>query len=168
MDVVTRLAMIAALLVAGCYGPEVRDCTVSCASASDCATGQTCGEDGWCAAPDVAGSCAARTDAPDARPVDAAIDGAASDAGVAQLHVIVAGRGKVVVDPLGVECIGYAGVPGDCLFDVSPGATEMLLPVETTPSSAFAGWTTDNCAEAASSCTVTMEPPVTLVGARFN
>jgi hypothetical protein len=52
---------LAALIVAlaACYSPTLRDCTLQCASAHDCAGGQVCGNDGYCAAPDVAGHCVA-------------------------------------------------------------------------------------------------------------
>src|SRR5690349_8077127 len=33
--------------IAGCYDPDLRDCTVSCATPSDCANGQSCVA-GWC------------------------------------------------------------------------------------------------------------------------
>lgn len=40
-------------LVAGCYNPELRDCTVHCSAPRDCAGGQVCRDDGWCAMPEV-------------------------------------------------------------------------------------------------------------------
>jgi len=46
---------------AGCYSPELRDCAVSCASPDDCAPGQVCGSDAYCAAPEIAGTCRARS-----------------------------------------------------------------------------------------------------------
>jgi len=63
---VGRAVLIA--LVASCYSPDVRDCTVTCSDNADCADGQRCGSDHLCAAPDHAGRCG---DAPaDARPRD--------------------------------------------------------------------------------------------------
>jgi hypothetical protein len=78
-------------LVAGCYEPAVRDCTVTCHGVHECAAGQVCGADGFCASPAHAGSCAsmrATADAPesdapesDAVTSDAATrDAATSDA----------------------------------------------------------------------------------------
>ena len=50
--------MIPALLVlAACYDPAVRDCTVSCGTAGDCAGGQLCSRDGFCVARTFIGSC---------------------------------------------------------------------------------------------------------------
>jgi hypothetical protein len=158
--------MCAFLLLAACYQPEVRDCTVTCAHAGDCADGQVCGRDGYCAAPAVAGTCGFVVDAAtsaDASPSDAP----PSDAGTAQLHVIVQGRGKVSVDPLGMECTGTNTADGDCMFDVPSGASEMLTPVQTNPQSSFVDWTTANCA-GMTACTVTVDPPVTLVTAMFS
>ena len=40
----------ALVLVAGCYSPDLRDCTVSCASSADCAGAQVCSSDHFCAA----------------------------------------------------------------------------------------------------------------------
>jgi hypothetical protein len=42
--------------IAGCYEPELRDCTVQCARPSDCTGGQICRDDGWCVMPGV-GTC---------------------------------------------------------------------------------------------------------------
>ncbi len=39
---------------AGCYQPELRDCTVRCTGATDCAGGQVCSKGGWCAMPGIA------------------------------------------------------------------------------------------------------------------
>jgi hypothetical protein len=46
------------LAVAGCYEPELRDCTVQCSAATDCTGGQVCRADGYCSMPGVE-SCAA-------------------------------------------------------------------------------------------------------------
>jgi hypothetical protein len=53
------VAVLVAMLAAGCYDPDVRDCTIRCDEkhTDSCAEGQVCDRDGWCAAPDVAGRC---------------------------------------------------------------------------------------------------------------
>ncbi|MBA3452639.1 MAG: hypothetical protein H0T42_06010 [Deltaproteobacteria bacterium] len=43
---------------AGCYRPQLDECAVRCGGAEDCAPGQVCGSDGWCAASANAGQCA--------------------------------------------------------------------------------------------------------------
>jgi hypothetical protein len=161
------VALLGLLGLAACYRPDTRSCTVTCADPGDCAGGQTC-SDGWCVAPEAAGTCAAPADADPGRPdgPPGAID-AGADAAPATLHVVVQGRGKVVVDPLGVECLGTQGTPGDCLFPVGAGTTQTLLPVETNPNSPFVGWTTANCLAEPGACTLDMDGDVVLVGASF-
>jgi hypothetical protein len=175
MALLSRLALaaLAGLAAAGCYRPEARDCTVSCSQPGDCLADQVCGDDGWCAAPEVAGRCLAsdgpRPDGarPDAPPVDAPpADAPPIDAAGADLHVVVSGRGKIVVSPLDVECVGTQNMPGDCHFGVAPGSQVTLLPVTTHQNYPFAGWTTPNC-EGSGACELTLEAPVTLVGASF-
>jgi len=41
-------------LGSSCYQPETRDCTVACSETSDCADGQGCTRDRFCAAPTIA------------------------------------------------------------------------------------------------------------------
>lgn len=54
-----RLVAIACVLVGhlGCYDPSVRDCSVTCRSAKECAAGQTCSGDGFCVSPTYRGRC---------------------------------------------------------------------------------------------------------------
>jgi hypothetical protein len=44
------VGMVIAHLVAGCYHPEVVDCTVQCSAPTDCTGGQVC-NGGWCLMP---------------------------------------------------------------------------------------------------------------------
>jgi hypothetical protein len=180
-----RWVLAAGLLVgsflAGCYQPTLRDCTVTCRGADECASGQVCGSDGWCAAPDVAGTCglvvdgaaadAGRADGPlvdgplvDGPLVDAGLDARPVDAPGAVLHVLVSGKGKVVVDPLSVECVGP---PGDCTYGANPGDDVTLTAVATNGGHAFSDWSTANCQGQGVSCTVTIMAPATTVGATF-
>src|SRR6266571_3416830 len=41
-------AALALLAVAGCYSPNVRDCTITCASDDSCPSGLSCGKEGLC------------------------------------------------------------------------------------------------------------------------
>ena len=54
-----RVAAIACVLMThlGCYDPSVRDCSVTCRSAKECAGGQTCSADGYCVSPTYRGRC---------------------------------------------------------------------------------------------------------------
>ena len=176
MAMVMRTAAVAvAVALAGCYDPAVRDCTVTCHGAGECASGQVCGADGYCAAPAVAGTCAAADaratiDAPrtidgpggsDAA-VDAAIDAAPPDAAPAQLHVtVVSGKGMVV------DSTGTLTCSTDCLFPAIPDQMITLTAVGMGAAHPFKDWTTSNCMGMGPTCTVTIVAPVTTVGASF-
>jgi hypothetical protein len=45
---VKHLLVVAALTLAGCYSPSIRDCSVACARDLSCPAGTTCGADGLC------------------------------------------------------------------------------------------------------------------------
>jgi hypothetical protein len=100
------VASACAALLAGCYQePLFPDCVKLCRDGADCAPGQRCGDDGLCAAPEIAGRCAAITDA-DGADVDAAdlcrlgcTNGECDDAGVC---VITCGPGECTSD---VSCV---------------------------------------------------------------
>lgn len=136
------LAFAAAALVCGCYQPEVRDCTVSCQSAGDCADGQACTSDGWCASPQLAGGCAA----------------------VSSLELRIERPGRVVIDGLELSCES-SGDTEQCGFDLAPGTSVTLRVVETDGD--FDKWTTGNCERDAETCTVVVDADGTTVGAKF-
>jgi hypothetical protein len=81
---VQRLAILVGAVLtylvasAGCYNPEVRDCTVRCSAATDCTGGQVCRSDGYCAMPDVK-ECKTGNDGSDITVVDAALNADAPD-----------------------------------------------------------------------------------------
>jgi hypothetical protein len=181
VDVVTRGALVVAVALAGCYEPQVRDCTIACSFATDCADGQTCGGDGWCAAPDVAGSCDERRENPDAMPppdaeppieIDASVpDAPGPDAMpdvVVKLRVVVEGRGKVLISPLDEECIGVNNGSVECPFNLGFGSVQHLVPVTTGGGSTWVGWTTGNCSASPNECVVTLTDAETLVVAKFD
>ena len=76
-----RVLLLAVVLVAACYAPELRECSVVCDTSARCAPGQVCGKDGWCATEAMAGRCAtqlhpdADSPFPDASPDDAKAHG---------------------------------------------------------------------------------------------
>ncbi len=167
--VVLRTLLFASL-VAGttaCYSPDVRDCTVACNQAADCAPGQVCGGDGFCAAEDVAGRCASI-----AAPNDAGIDGRKPDARVdamtdawptVRVWVRVEGRGVVMLPTVGA-CDGNNGQT-ECPFDVKK---DVPLTLHATPKNnwRFDAWS-DACAGATTStCTITPSAAAS-VGVRF-
>jgi hypothetical protein len=175
MALLARLGLAVAL--SGCYAPELRDCTVTCASASECSADQVCGGDGFCAAPASAGRCL-RVEPPDAdsdgaldaRVIDAAppVDAAMADAAVppidapvpVTLDVRVDGHGEVVV-------AGIATCDDDhCMYTVSAGVTLML---EAAPDAGwrFDKWDSATCSQQDETCTTVAEPPKTSVRAKF-
>jgi hypothetical protein len=146
----TWLLVIAAA-AAGCYDPELRDCSISCGSAGDCAAGQVCGTDGFCASPEVAGTCRSRS-------------AGAPDAGLAELHLTVQGPGEIS------EISGAFTCTGDCTYARAPGSTVTLVATGLEDHD-LQRWTASCAAQGAQHadgiCIVTIEPPVTAVGAKF-
>ncbi len=121
-----------ALVMAGsaCYAPELRDCTIACKTPEDCADGQVCGADQFCASPEVAGRCSqggARR--------DAAIGAANEDAGMTAidaavppdappdaptegvLTISIGGHGRVIVENVGT-----------CEYQASP--CQVVVPLD--------------------------------------
>jgi hypothetical protein len=149
------LMATAAVTLAGCYDPTLRDCTVSCSVAGDCIGGQICGADHLCASADLAGRCD-QTATVDARPAsDAAIDAGLS----VQLHVRVDGSGSVVLD-------GGGSCTKDCMLPAPLGQPATLRAVQTDRKFVFAEWTSLACAGQGASCMLTPIVP-TDVHAKF-
>jgi hypothetical protein len=176
MGVLAGLAAAAGLALAGCYSPSLRDCTVSCASAGDCATGQVCGADGMCASPAVAGRCGALVDAGSrdappphadaAPPRDAAIDAAPPDAArTVRLTVQVMGKGSVAVEGAGT-CSSLEPDKGHCMYDVAAGVPLTAQAMATDPDDAFSMWSSIPCAGQGASCLFT-PAAATAITARF-
>lgn len=161
------VAAAAGLVLAGCYSPSLRDCTVSCGSASDCATGQVCGADGMCASPAVAGHCAMV----DAGHADAALDAApprdaGPDAGrTVRLTVQIQGKGTVAVDGART-CSSQDPDKGNCMYDVVLGVplTAQAMPITATDT--FMMWSSITCAGQGARCLFTPITP-TVITARF-
>ena len=184
MAVLSTVALIAAGAVAfaaGCYGPELRDCVVSCAGVEECAGGQVCGSDGLCAAPEIAGTCGDRDAGGifvDAALVDAAlVDAALVDAGLhdgsphpdasvdpidASIDDPDAAAGPVslhvVVDGMGRVRDDAHGIlcTNDCIYDF-PSGTQLTLVAQTTNAAwDFQGWTAGPCTDGPSSCVLVL------------
>jgi hypothetical protein len=148
----------------GCYSPSLRDCTVSCGSASDCATGQVCGADGMCASPAVAGRCA-RVDAgtPDA---PARHDAGLPDAaGTVRLTVQITGKGAIAVEGAGT-CTSQDPDRGNCAYDVVAGVTLTAQAIPITPTDTFVMWSSNTCAGQGPHCLFTPVAAMTIT-ARF-
>lgn len=181
MGILSR-AGLAATLLASCYSPDVRDCTVSCAAETECATGQVCGSDGFCARPAYAGSCLARLhDAgvttgdggPDAphdsgtAPHDAPNQPPMPDAAPAHvtLHIEISGHGRVTTGGYGA-CDFVAPQNGSCMIDVPRGAVVTLTAVAAVDWM-FDSWTSGPCIGVAINlCTFTANQ-AEVIGVKF-
>ncbi|HEX3481612.1 MAG TPA: hypothetical protein VHT91_41660 [Kofleriaceae bacterium] len=167
MGVLVGIAAAAGLALAACYSPSLRDCTVSCGSASDCASGQVCGADGMCASPAVAGRCrtlvdAGNPDGPSPPHPDAALPDAAR---TIRLTVQIMGKGSVVVEGVGA-CSSQDPDKGNCMYDVVPGAPLAAQANPITPTDVFAAWSSVTCAGQGARCQFTPVMP-TMIAARF-
>lgn len=167
MEVLAALA--AAALLAACYQPALRDCTVSCAAPGDCAAGQVCGADGMCAAPGVAGHCAmvAPDAGPprDAAPRDAIVDARPDAEATVRLTVLVMGKGSVVLDGA-TSCSSLDPQHGNCSYDVAPGVAITAQATAIQADQMFARWTSETCSDASARCTFTPDVATT-ISARF-
>jgi len=164
-------------MTSACYSPELRDCTLTCTAASDCADGQVCGSDHFCAAPGIAGRCsslpgdAGGTDrdggVDDQKMPDARRDAATPDAtAYVLLAITIEGKGRVIVQGIGI-CEQAAPQNGHCTFPVQLG---MVTTAQAQPywDQRFEKWTTAICAATlGSTCTFTPTTTSTALGVKF-
>jgi hypothetical protein len=168
-------AAAGAVVLAGCYSPSLRDCTVTCTAESDCAAGQVCGDDGLCAGPDLAGHCNAPAPAPDAGPgprPDAAIPvdaGPAIDAApppdapaFVTLRIQIDGKGSVFVDGR-LGCSSMGPQKGDCSYDIARGVAQTIRAFAIQPDQPFSSWTSVTCRGTNAVCTITPTESVVVV-----
>jgi hypothetical protein len=156
----------APLALASCYEPRLADCTVRCSSSDDCGPGQTCGDQGYCAAAGRACSTSADAPTPDAAtPPDGG--GHKPDGGGKNvvLRVQVGEGGKVRVDSAGT-CDGDGAEHGDCSYVVPESAS---LELRATPRGGyvFDQWTSTACAMSGSACFLTPVDDLTVVSVKF-
>jgi hypothetical protein len=154
-------AAILALLVGGCYSPDLRDCTVSCSGSDSCGSGEICGSDGYCASPEVAGTCANEMGSgsnPDT--VDAATMTA-----MVNIHIMVTGDGAVSLNnSLQMTCDHGGSANGDCMYAVASHSTAALLAVITSGSHPFMSWMGMECMGSTSQqCQFTADTDVTVM-----
>ena len=152
-----------------CYSPDLRDCTIACASEADCANGQICGADKLCAAPEVAGRCNMPGDAglpnPGGGNSDARIDAPPDAATHAPVAISIEGKGRITVEGIGT-CDDVAPQNGECVF-VLQMHKSLTFTATAYPDWDFDRWTTAACGvESSSTCTVTPIAP-TAVGVKF-
>ena len=160
MGLLGRSLAAGLVALAGCYSPTVLDCTVSCGSPHDCVSGQICGNDGLCAAPEVAGRCGGLHDA--ALPRDAAgSDGSA----IISLHVQITGKGSVFVEGRGT-CSSMDPQRGDCIFGIPLDVAQTVEALAIEPDQAFTSWTSVTCNGPNARCTF-IPVAATVITAKF-
>ena len=145
-----RALAVLSVVLAGCYDPDALDCTVSCSAANECADGQVCGSDGFCASVSAAGHCGG----PDG--------GTASS--LVSLHVTIDGPGKVSIDGIGV-CDSDTAEHGGCTWSV-PRAMTLSLKADPKHDHEFDAWT-EGCSGDKATCALTPVTALTQVGAKF-
>ena len=166
------LACLAGML--SCYSPDVRDCVVTCASAADCAGGQVCGSDGFCAGAARAGHCAQAATPDGGMPLDAALPtdahpdaprDAAVDAGPTTVALVIHIDGGGTVFLVGGSSCDSSAPMHECTLVVLANVPVTLSAVPH-DNQAFDHWTTTACAGQGSICVFT---PVadTDVGVKF-
>lgn len=145
-----RLALVVALAglaSAGCYAPDLRDCTVTCSAADECSGDQVC-TGGFCVADGA--TCMGGGVTPDA------------PAAMIMLRVDIEGTGKVVIESIG-ECTDQRA---PCTWMVP--AQQMRLDARQVESDKpFERWTTVNCAPATQPTCTLAPTSSTTVGAKF-
>jgi hypothetical protein len=159
------------LLLAGlgaCYQPGYRDCATTCVVDDDCAPGQVCGPDRWCAGPAMAGKCGRHDGKPDGGDEHDAASGSPDGAlENGTLHLIVEGKGRIEADLAWITCEGTSPEePAECSFDVELGTSLILTAVEIHHHWTFEGWAHDGCVSDGPACALEVEAPV-IVTARF-
>jgi hypothetical protein len=125
----------AAVLLAGCYSPQLAPCTVTCGSDSPCPADLTCGADSYCHADNDDSTCHAI------------------------LTVDVSGDGLVSSSPDGIECTPFQTT---CSMEFT-GGTSITLTASAFSDAMFTGWSGDACAGSTSgTCTFELDISMTL------
>jgi hypothetical protein len=129
-----------------CYDPETTDCTVTCGAPDECASGQICDPDGYCAVPEVAGQC-----------VDKTVEKVA-------LEIHIDGDGTVSLDGVG-DCDSRTAKDRTCSFAIAPNQSRRLRALPNGEKD-FKEWSSA-CSGDSATCELTPVMELTRVGAKF-
>jgi hypothetical protein len=163
MGVLKHIPAALLALLSACYEPQWQDCAVRCSSSDDCAPGQTCGAQGYCAAPDhTCMPATADATPPDARQPDGRKP---DDKPKVQLRVRLTEGGQVDVDGAGT-CDNAPPRNGDCEFAVTHGLPQAVRAIPAA-GYVFDRWTSPTCAMAEALCFVVPLDQQTEVRVRF-
>jgi len=149
------------LFCAGCYGPDVPECTLACTADTDCVAGQACSHDGLCAASSETQCGQRQMPGDSAEPGVDAGSGSGSGSGITtvSVHVTVHGPGTVVAST-GTTCTS------DCTFAVEQGVPITFTAMPSSQNQHFDSWS-GACAAQPASCHVTPNAAIS-VGAKFS
>jgi hypothetical protein len=153
-----RVDLAVLVASAACYAPDVRDCKVTCDRTLDCADGQVCGSDRFCAAPGASGTCgsSATIDA-SMTPPDAPFHPPDAQATV-ELQIMIMGNGSV-------ELTGGGTCTTSCTLAAPFGVVATLYAVPD-PKQQFDRWETLPCAGQPTTCTFVALAPA-MIAVRF-
>ncbi len=136
----SRVTLVGLLGLAGCYSPDLSDCSLPCATSADCAGDQVCGADKTCASPTV--SCGADPMMP-APPGD-----------MVPVTVTITGDGNVTIGA--VNCVSTS-----CTYQLAQGMPATALAMGKN-GEMFTSWTSSVCAEQPMNCGFTPTGPTEL------
>ena len=184
MGLLARASVLALCAASSaCYTPELRDCTLACSAATDCADGQLCGADGFCAGPELAGRCPTHgtRDASVGATGDASGGGSGSGGGGGQLvdagvppdappdapsngllTISIGGHGRVIVQNVGT--CEYEDAP--CQLSV-PLDQDVVLAGFASNDYEFDKWNAGPCNGSQTSVCIFQPSLVMVAGAKF-
>jgi len=164
-----------------CYAPELRDCTLACTTGDDCAEGQVCGSDRFCAAPDLAGRCFMRPVRDAGVPIDGDDDVSGVDSGTpvdaappvdappddptGTVTVMTSGKGYVDVGGHGT-CDSDPPQSGQCVF-VVPLSAPITAFAFADDDWRFEEWTSSTCPDDDERSCTFQPATATLLSVRF-
>ncbi len=139
---ILKFFVVMMVLVAGCYAPDVNDCTVTCTTDNECAADLVCTPQGLC------GSTTAACDGN-----NSTVDGGAR---MIRLRVSVMGEGKVMIAG-GPVCSPREDMgPGDACDLIVP-AGPLVLEAQVLGNKPFERWTSIVCAGQGPRCEVNLQ-----------
>jgi len=144
MELLSRLVL--AVVLTGCYTPDLRDCVVKCTAQTGCADGEACGADGFCAAPGV--TC-------NSEGADASVPPA-----TVSIHIMIMSKGNVILNNT-MTCSSDGVQNGNCTYNVPAHQAATVFAMAEQLSHPFMMWTA-GCSGALPQCNVTPTANMTI------
>jgi hypothetical protein len=134
------VTLVTLIELAGCYSPDLSDCTLPCATSADCAGDQVCSADKTCASP--MASCSS------------GVDAMAPPGDMVPVTVTITGNGNVMIGP--VNCASTS-----CTFELAQGMPANAMAMAKN-GDMFTSWTSIVCAAQPMNCAFTPTGPTEL------